>query len=38
VIGSRGRVSEIVAGKRPVSKEQAKKLAEFFHVGVDLFI
>ena len=38
VIGSKGRVSEIVAGKRPVSKEQAKKLAEFFHVGVDLFI
>ena len=38
VIGSRGRVSEIVAGKRPISKEQAKKLAEFFHVGVDLFI
>jgi len=38
VIGSKGRVSEIVAGKRPVSKGQAKKLAEFFHVGVDLFI
>jgi HTH-type transcriptional regulator/antitoxin HigA len=38
VIGSRGRVSEIVAGKRPISKEQAKKLSEFFHVGVDLFI
>jgi len=38
VIGSKGRVSEIIAGKRPVSKDQAKKLAEFFHVGVDLFI
>ena len=38
VIGSKGRVSEIVAGKRPISKDQAKKLAEFFHVGVDLFI
>jgi HTH-type transcriptional regulator/antitoxin HigA len=38
VIGSRGRVSEILAGKRSVSKEQAKKLAEFFHVRADLFI
>jgi HTH-type transcriptional regulator / antitoxin HigA len=38
VIGSKGRVSEIVAGKRPISKDQAKKLAEFFHVGVGLFI
>ena len=38
VIGSKGRVSEILAGKRPISKEQAKKLAKFFHVGVDLFI
>ncbi|MBL8292447.1 MAG: helix-turn-helix domain-containing protein [Bryobacterales bacterium] len=38
VIGSRGRVSEILSGKRSISKEQAKKLAEFFHVGVELFI
>ena len=38
VIGSKGRVSEILSGKRAVSKEQAKKLAEFFHVGVALFI
>ena len=38
VIGSKGRVSEIVGGKRPISKDQAKKLAEFFHVGVGLFI
>ena len=38
VIGSRGRVSEILAGKRSISKEQAKKLAEFFHVRADLFI
>ena len=38
VIGSKGRVSEILAGKRSVSKAQAKKLAEFFHVGVDLFL
>jgi HTH-type transcriptional regulator/antitoxin HigA len=38
VIGSKSRVSEILAGKRSMTKEQAKKLAEFFHVGVALFI
>ena len=38
VVGSKSRVSEILAGKRALTKEQAKKLAEFFHVGVDLFI
>jgi HTH-type transcriptional regulator/antitoxin HigA len=38
IIGSKGRVSEILTGKRSISKEQAKKLAAFFHVRVDLFI
>jgi HTH-type transcriptional regulator/antitoxin HigA len=38
VIGSKGRVSEILGGKRSISKEQAKRLAEFFHVRADLFI
>jgi HTH-type transcriptional regulator/antitoxin HigA len=38
VVGSKSRVSEILAGKRAVTKEQAKKLAAFFDVGVDLFI
>jgi HTH-type transcriptional regulator / antitoxin HigA len=38
VIGSKGRVSEILSGKRSISKEQAKKLADFFRVGVELFI
>jgi HTH-type transcriptional regulator / antitoxin HigA len=38
IIGSKGRVSEILGGKRSISKEQAKKLAEFFHVRADLFI
>jgi HTH-type transcriptional regulator/antitoxin HigA len=38
VVGSKSRVSEILAGKRAITKEQAKKLAEFFHVGVSLFI
>src|SRR5580704_1837500 len=31
VVGSKSRISEILAGKRSISKEQAKKLAEFFH-------
>ncbi len=38
VLGSKSRVSEILSGKRAISKAQAKKLAEFFHVSVDLFI
>lgn len=38
VIGSRGVVSEVVNGKRSISKTQAKALAEFFHVDVGLFI
>jgi len=38
VLGSRSRVSEILAGKRGISKEQAKRLAAFFRVGVELFI
>ena len=37
-IGSRGVVSEIVNGKRAISKEQAKKLAEVFNVSPALFI
>ena len=38
VIGSRGVVSEVVNGKRSISKAQAKALAEFFSVDVGLFI
>jgi HTH-type transcriptional regulator / antitoxin HigA len=38
VIGSRGIVSEVVNGKRGISKTQAKSLAEFFKVDVGLFI
>jgi HTH-type transcriptional regulator/antitoxin HigA len=38
VIGSKGIVSEIVNGKRAISKTQAKNLAEFFHVSPALFI
>lgn len=38
VIGSCGVVSEVVNGKRTISKSQAKSLGEFFHVDPSLFI
>lgn len=38
VFGSSGIASEVVNGKRSISKTQAKKLAEFFKVSVELFI
>jgi HTH-type transcriptional regulator / antitoxin HigA len=37
-LGSRSHLSEILSGKREPSKEQAKKLAGFFHVSPALFI
>jgi HTH-type transcriptional regulator / antitoxin HigA len=38
VIGSKGIVSEIVNGKREISKSQAKILGEFFNISPALFI
>ncbi len=38
VLGSKSRVSDLVNGRREVSKEQAKKLGEFFHVSPAAFI
>jgi HTH-type transcriptional regulator / antitoxin HigA len=38
VLGSRAQVSDLVNGKRGISKNQAKKLAEYFGVSVELFI
>ena len=35
---SQGHISEILSGKRAISKEIAKKLARRFHVHADLFI
>jgi HTH-type transcriptional regulator/antitoxin HigA len=35
---SRGLVSSIVNGKREISKAQAKKLGDFFHVSPSVFI
>lgn len=38
VFGSKSRASEAISGKREISKSQAKALAEFFNVSVELFI
>lgn len=38
IIGSRGVVSEVLSGKRGISKSQAKALAEYFGVDAGLFI
>ncbi len=38
IFGSKGITSEVFHGKRSISKTQAKKLAEFFHVSAELFI
>ena len=38
IIGSSGIVSEVVNGKRAISKSQAKKLGEMFQVSPSLFI
>jgi HTH-type transcriptional regulator/antitoxin HigA len=38
LFGSKGIASEVLNGKRSISKAQAKRLAEFFHVSAELFI
>ena len=38
ILGSSGVASEVVNGKRAISKAQAKKLAALFHVPADLFL
>lgn len=38
IFGSRSRVSDAVNGKRAVSKEQAKRLGEYFRVSPAAFI
>ena len=38
VLGSKSRVSEVLSGKRELSKIQAKAIATFFNVSVELFI
>ena len=38
IFGTDGRVSEVVNGKRAISKEHAKALGEFFDISPEVFI
>ena len=38
IFGGRGRISDVLSGRRDISKEQAKRLAERFHVSPSVFI
>jgi HTH-type transcriptional regulator/antitoxin HigA len=38
VFGSKGIASEVVRGRRPISRTQVKRLARFFHVSPALFL
>ena len=38
IFGSSGYLSDVVNGRRGISKAHARRLAEFFHVSADLFI
>ena len=38
VFGSKGIASEVLNGKRAISKSHARALADYFHVPADLFI
>jgi len=38
VFRSRGYVSDVVNGKRAISKTHAKQLADFFQISADIFI
>ena len=38
LFGSKGIASEVLNGKRGISKTQARALADYFHVPADLFI
>jgi len=38
IFRSRGYVSDVVNGKRAISRSHARQLAEYFKVSVDLFV
>lgn len=38
VLGNKGAATEVLRGRRSISKMQAKRLAEFFRVPLELFI
>ena len=38
ILGNKGAATEVLSGRRSISKAQAKRLAAFFRVPIDLFI
>jgi HTH-type transcriptional regulator/antitoxin HigA len=38
ILGNKGSATEVLGGRRSISKAQAKRLAEYFHVPVELFL
>jgi HTH-type transcriptional regulator/antitoxin HigA len=38
VLGNKGATTEVLSGRRSISKSQAERPADFFRVPVDLFI
>ena len=38
VLGNKGAATEVLSGRRSISKTQAKRLAEFFRVPIDIFV
>jgi HTH-type transcriptional regulator/antitoxin HigA len=38
ILGNKGAATEVLSGRRSISKTQAKRLAEYFHVPIDLFV
>jgi HTH-type transcriptional regulator / antitoxin HigA len=38
LFGSKGVASEVLSGKRGISKTHARALADYFHVSADLFV
>src|ERR1039457_6152910 len=38
VLGNKGAATVVLSGRRSISKAQAKRLAEFFRVPIDLFV
>lgn len=38
IIGSKSYISQVLSGHRPISKEAAHKLAQFFHVAPHTFL
>jgi HTH-type transcriptional regulator/antitoxin HigA len=38
VLGNKGAATEVLNGRWSISKTQAKRLAEYFHVPIDLFV